>query len=185
MGRNQTLTSLWLFGNDSSDEGAAHLAAALRSCRLTSLGLEMNEIHTTGAEALAYALSLEHCPLSLLRLQHNPLGDGGVTALARALYNNRSLTKLQLRDTGVSAVGCAELAKVIPQHKALHDIGLEQNELPPTVTDSLLRAMRVSSSLATLSLDLQHGGEYSKQQTADELMKKYTISKLAGKKKIL
>ncbi len=176
VGRNGSLRSLWLFANAAGDEGAAHLAAALRNSSLLHLGLELNEVTTTGAEALAFALSLEGCALQWLRLQHNAIGDGGVSALARSLYTNRSLTKLQLRDTAVGAAGCAVLAKALPQHRALQALGLEENYLPPAATEGLLRAMRQSSSLASLSLDLQHGGDYTKPRTSTEMMAEFTLT---------
>jgi hypothetical protein len=48
---NRSLTELWLYGNRAEDKGAAHLAGALRSCKLESLGLEHNGVRTFGCEA--------------------------------------------------------------------------------------------------------------------------------------
>ena len=54
--------------------------------------------------------------------------------------------------------------------------------LPTDATDPLLRAMQASRSLTTICLDLQHGGDYSKVQTKEELMKKFALTMLVGKK---
>jgi Ran GTPase-activating protein (RanGAP) involved in mRNA processing and transport len=118
LGRNRSLTSLWLFGNASDDEGASHLAAALLRCPLLNLGLEMNRVKATGAEALALMLTKPGCALSWLRLQHNPIGDEGARALARALHINRTLTKLQLRETGTGSQACAEIARALPKNRS-------------------------------------------------------------------
>ena len=189
---NASLTSLWLFGNSVLDDGTAHLAAALRTSKLLNLGLEKNGLSHSGAEMLAYALTLDACTLSWLRLQHNPIGDHGVGALANSLRKNRSLTKLQLRDTGVGERGCSELSKALPYHAALkelgledvpglrltltliltltltplQELGLEDNSLPPRATETLLRAMRQSSSLSSISLDLDHGGQLGREPAA-------------------
>lgn len=182
VGRNSSLRSLWLFANAAADEGAAHLAAALRTSKLQHLGLEMNDVSKLGAEALSYALSFGGCHLAWLRLQHNPIGDDGVAALARSIYSNRTLTKLQLRDVQVRERGVAELAKAIPHNMALQSIGLEENYLPPSATESLLRAMRQSPSLKSVALDLQHGGDYTKERTAKEMMAEFALVMLGGSK---
>ena len=166
-------------------------------------------------------------------------------ALANSLRKNRSLTKLQLRDTGVGERGCSELSKALPYHAALkelgledvpglrltltliltltltplQELGLEDNSLPPRATETLLRAMRQSSSLSSISTTAvssaenrpppspsshlsfvaplaalnashshhrhfhhHHAGDFSKPQTANAMMAKFTIAMLAGKK---
>ena len=173
---NRSLRALWLLGNAASDEGVAHLAGALRSCKLESLGLEKNGIGARGCEALALALVAEQCPLLWLRLQHNPLGDAGVSVLAHALHHNRSLTKLQLRDTAVGVAGCTALGDAVRVHGTLRSLSLEENGLPTGATEQLLRAMKASASLATLDLDLGHGGSYDQPHDRDELASQLTLT---------
>lgn len=173
---NRSLTRLWLLGNAAGDEGARHLAGALRSCRLEALGLEMNQVRAPGCEALALALTFANCPLAWLRLQHNPLGDGGVHFLASALHENRSLTKLQLRDVGVGSQGCVALAKAIKVHPALLELGLEDNSLTPACTTPLVHAMDASPTLQHLHLDMEHGAVYSRLHTREELDKAFALT---------
>ena len=219
VGRCKPLQSLWLFANSVGDQGVAQLSLALdykedardrnsRTCFLQNLGLELNEISSKGAEALAIALALDGCPLRCLRLQHNALGDLGVSALAQSLYLNKSLTKLQLRDVNVQSAGCAALAAALETNcrepdQGLRILCLEENYLTVNTTKELVMAWQVSSrasgpigppspactcsprrppsspqrsNLFSLSLDLQHGGEYTKPHTAEELSKIYTLT---------
>lgn len=182
LANNRNLASLWLFKNEAGDEGAAHLAAAMRTCRLEALGLEDNGVGLLGCEALAFALSLDQCPLTFLRLQHNALGDDGVHALCRALIVNRSLQKLELRDVGLGEKGCASLADAVQRHDGLMSLSLEDNELTPQSTEPLLRAQQASATLKELHLGMEHGGNYGKAHTADELRRNMTIAFLSKKR---
>ena len=138
VGRCKPLQSLWLFANSVGDQGVAQLSLALdymedardrnsRTCFLQNLGLELNEITSKGADALAIALALDGCPLRCLRLQHNALGDLGVSALAQSLYLNKTLTKLQLRDVNVQSAGCAALAAALDTNCREPDQGLRSS----------------------------------------------------------
>ncbi|KOO26126.1 ttl domain-containing protein, partial [Chrysochromulina tobinii] len=173
------------------DQGVAQLSLALdykedardpksRTCFLQNLGLELNEITSKSADALAIALALDGCPLRCLRLQHNALGDLGVSALAQSLYLNKTLTKLQLRDVNVQSAGCAALAAALDTNcrepdQGLRILCLEENYFTVNSTKELVMAWQ-RSNLFSLSLDLQHGGEYTKPHTAEELSKIHTLT---------
>lgn len=184
---NRHLTSLWLLRNQAQDEGAAYLAGALRTCKLERLGLESNGLRVRGMEALGFALSFEHCLLTDLRLNYNQLGDEGVEPLAKALHVNRSLTSLSLRAVGIGEKACTQLASAIRTTARVSDeLGLrilhvEDNDMASQATEPLIRAMRVSKTLTSLSLDLVHGGSYDREQTAEDLRKSMTLAFLGRK----
>ena len=137
-------------------------------------------MHLAAPDRLA-VLSTDSCTLHWLRLQHNPLGDAGVGALARALRGNQTLTNLQLRDTGMGERGCAELASAVAHHGALQSLSVEENYLPVAATEPLLRAMRASASLTSVTLDMERGGQYKKERSHTELMAEMTLTMLSRK----
>ena len=164
--------------NLAADEGVAHVAGALRTSRVESLGLESNRVTAKGCETLALVLALPTCCLTWLRLQHNALGDAGVAAIAHALHDNTSLTHLQLRDVHAGSKGVAALAEALALgHPSLTRLGLEENRLPSDASEKLLRAVP-QSKLNQLSLDLDHGGHYDRTQTRDELNRRLALAAL-------
>ena len=63
----------------------------------------------------------------------------------------------------------------------LRSLHLEDNQLTSLAAEPLLRAMNGSKTFSHLALDMDHGGNYAKQQTAEMLHKKMTIALLANK----
>ncbi|CAF1667628.1 unnamed protein product, partial [Adineta ricciae] len=86
--RYQTLTALYLSGNRIGDEGAQHIANALRTnTTLTTLDLSGNEIGDEGAQHIADALRT-NTTLTTLHLSWNAIGAEGAQHIADALPTN-------------------------------------------------------------------------------------------------
>jgi hypothetical protein len=62
-------------------------------------------------------------------------------------------------------------------------LGLEDNNLSPRSVEPLLRAMRAGSALVSLTLDMQHGAEFSKVRTAKKFMANKVLTMLAASNK--
>ena len=180
---NRHLTSLWLLRNQAQDEGAAYLAGALRTCKLERLGLESNGLRVRGMEALGFALSFEHRLPTDLRPHHNQLGDEGSSrpalhvnrppqASARAVGIGEGAHPARLRDSTTARVS---------DELGLRILHVEDNDMASQATEPLIRAMRVSKTLTSLSLDLVHGGSYDREQTAEDLRKSMTLAFLGRK----
>ena len=89
------------------------LASALEDhskCTLTWLDLEDCHISSEGAVELATALC-KNTTLQYLNLSHNPIGEHveEATAVAKMLVENKTLTRLDLRDCHISSEGVAVL----------------------------------------------------------------------------
>lgn len=110
-GYNTTLLSLNLDLNPFSDNGARVLGKGLQSNKtLQSLSLEYCNISALGAECLAASLihekSVGEAPndtgLKALSLRGNRLTCEGVRHMMNAMRTNKTLTKLNLADVGLS-----------------------------------------------------------------------------------
>ncbi|XRB25350.1 hypothetical protein RI054_43g152080 [Pseudoscourfieldia marina] len=109
-----TLHTLYLVGNEVSDDDARALAKALRSdkCKLHELYLDVNEVRDDGARALAEALRSDTCTLHTLNLHYNRVGPEGARALAEALRSETCyLHTLHLGSNNVGADGERALAE--------------------------------------------------------------------------
>ena len=96
--------------------GAAALARALRANRvLTTLNLDLNQLHDGGAAELADALR-ENDSLQTLVLSGNQIGHAGAAALAEALPFNRGLTRLHLKYNRISGEASRLLAEAALQN---------------------------------------------------------------------
>ena len=85
------------------------LVPALRSLRARDNGAG----HLLAA-TLASALEQPRCQLTSLDLAENHVDDRGTCALASALFGNRTLEQLVLRDNGVTDAGASALARALP-----------------------------------------------------------------------
>ena len=90
------IVDLSLTHNNIGDEGATHLATALRdNPPLLALNLSYNNIGNNGAASLADALTV-NSTLTALNLGYNRIGNEGVLRLNRALHDNEELVALNL-----------------------------------------------------------------------------------------
>ncbi|KAL0206005.1 hypothetical protein P9112_001312 [Eukaryota sp. TZLM1-RC] len=149
---NSTLTELNLRRNNITDEGASALARALESnSSLTTLDLQFNNITDEGASALARALE-SNSTLTRLSLQNNKITDEGASALARALESNSSLTTLDLLGNNITDEGASALARALESNSTLTELNLQSNNITDEGASALARALESNSSLTELNL---------------------------------
>jgi hypothetical protein len=123
--RLKALSSLALGGNLITKQGAASLAAGLRSATLTSLHLDFNTIGDEGAISLTFALTdAARLPaLTSLHLNSNKIGREGIEALVESATKEAgsgyasALQQLYVRGN-VAAVG-AEVQRLLDLHPKL------------------------------------------------------------------
>jgi Ran GTPase-activating protein (RanGAP) involved in mRNA processing and transport len=125
------LTALDLGRNESigSDGGAALLDALAANARLEALVLDGCGLGSAAGRALAAGLRANGT-LRVLDLADNAgLGDAGAAspALADALWDNASLTALDLSGCGVGDAGAAELGRGVASNKALRQLRLARS----------------------------------------------------------
>jgi len=68
---------------------------------------------------LGRALIFPECRLTDLFLFNTSLGDVGASYLANALKSNATMTKLNLCDNGITALGAKHLSEMLLQNKTL------------------------------------------------------------------
>lgn len=108
-----SLQSIGLGGNDIHDEGALHLAKALKvNKQLKSLGLGGNQVADEGGREIAEMLKVNHTVRKLL-LSSNLLGDNAIENMAEALAFNSGLEMLLLADNPFGDEGGRQLAAVL------------------------------------------------------------------------
>ena len=108
-----SLQSIGLGGNDIHDEGALHLAEALKvNKQLKSLGLGGNQVADEGGREIAEMLKVNHTVRKLL-LSSNLLGDNAIEHMAEALAFNSGLEMLLLADNPFGDAGGRQLSAVL------------------------------------------------------------------------
>jgi Ran GTPase-activating protein (RanGAP) involved in mRNA processing and transport len=151
---NTTVTVLTLGSNMITDDGAAHIAAALEKNRtLGELGLSGNRISDRGALAIANVLH-KNTTLQGLDLSDNSIGDDGVANLADALKLNTSLTKLALRKNRFGCDGAAAVAYAIATNTSLRTLDMSCNNINDKGTATLLMSLRAYNH-TVLKLNLE------------------------------
>jgi hypothetical protein len=126
---NAALKVVWLYGCNLGDEGAGHLAVALRQNRtLEDLDLDNNCITHSGAAVLAATLPFNQT-LKCLLLSENPVGDDGVEALAKAVPCS-GLHCLWLLGTEFGERGCAALVEMLKNGSRLQKVRTDEDHWP-------------------------------------------------------
>lgn len=148
-----SLEKLEITGNAIGNDGAASLAAALKSrplLRLRELNLELNAITDDGAAFLATVLGA--APLEGLNLDHNWIGADGATALAHGLgARGVTLQRLTLAGNNVGERGAAAFASALQSNQVLRSLNLYSNHIGTSGAVALAPVLR-HSSLSELCL---------------------------------
>jgi Ran GTPase-activating protein (RanGAP) involved in mRNA processing and transport len=125
---NAALKVLWLNRCCVGDEGAGHLAVALRQNRtLDMLLLGGNGIRHVGAAAIAAMLPFNQT-LKSLQLNDNLLGDDGVDVLSKAVPLS-GLRDMWLNRTCFRYRGCAALVEMLKNGSRLQGLQVTENHM--------------------------------------------------------
>lgn len=123
---------------------------------------ELNISRWTGRKAVGQPLDVPALATALGRAKalhtlyagKNDLNDGHVRLLGEALLKNKSLTKLSLDFSAITADGAAALAKVITSNKTLTYLDLNNNKLSDRGAGVLSEALTTPAcSLKVLNLN--------------------------------
>jgi Ran GTPase-activating protein (RanGAP) involved in mRNA processing and transport len=98
-------------------------------------------------DALAYYKYLQQ-----LCVWQIPIGDAGCMRLARYLRTNKTVTRVELHDCGVTADGCAHLAGALASNSVLARLSLDHNHVRDRGVDALATALASNHALQALSL---------------------------------
>ncbi|GAQ79194.1 hypothetical protein KFL_000260090 [Klebsormidium nitens] len=127
LGQFAKLTVLDLHGTSLKDEGADAVASGLgKVTGLTMLNLSNTKISTLGAVYMARGLG-KNTGLTTLILSENILNEREENLVE--LGNLVGLTSLDLRDTRLSAVGAAHMARGLGKNEGLTSLILSENAL--------------------------------------------------------
>lgn len=139
---NTTLTDLNIRAIALGPEAAAIVAPALLSnTALQSLQVEQNILGATGTAVFARAVSL-NTTLKSLFIGFNASGEAGAEAIRDMLKQNRSLTHLSLRSSGIRIADIRKLLVGLNDNGAMEILDLRLNEhlgVAPFVVSSWLR----------------------------------------------
>uniref|UniRef100_A0A7S1IT37 Uncharacterized protein n=1 Tax=Eutreptiella gymnastica TaxID=73025 RepID=A0A7S1IT37_9EUGL len=143
-GMSQPL-SLDLASHCYDDESLMMLLKELQKLPdLAKLDLAWNTITGKGARALAGWIG-RHKGMMELVLSHCPIGNDGVMALADQLQHNQSITKLNLRSTGMTDAGLTVLVECLQQsNDTITDVDVDLNDISDQAVTDLHTALEMN-----------------------------------------
>ena len=161
--------------NNITDEGAKHLAEALKhvNCKLNSLELSNNNITDEGAKHLAEALKHVNCKLNSLDLSKNMITEVGAKHLAEALmHGNCKLNSLDLSGCNIIDIGAKHLAEALKHVNCkLNSLDLSENMITEVGAKHLAEALKhVNCKLNSLDLSKNMITEVGAKHLAEALM---------------
>ncbi|KAI7884198.1 RNI-like protein [Lichtheimia hyalospora FSU 10163] len=142
--------------NNEIRQGVQYIAQALRrNISLNTLTMRDCKLDSKGCafigEALRYNQSLMKLAIGLNSL-NQPTSEG-VMAIKQALYSNRSLSDLDLSETGSGSEAAVALAECLPENRTLRRLDLSRNVgIDLAGLMALLASMRLNHTLAFLDL---------------------------------
>ena len=185
LSHNSSLTTLDISNSHFSMANVDSLASVLKDhskCTLTKLLLQDCHISSEGAVELAAALC-KNTTLNDLNLSRNPIGEHveGVTAVVKMLVENKTLTKLDLRDCHISSEGAVELAAALCKNSTLKRLNLDRNPIGVEGASSMSDMLQHNTSLEQLDLCDDSVGEEGVHQLINSLKHNQTLRELAAK----
>lgn len=147
-GRSNGLRELDLTDCGFGDEGAGSLTQLIRSkIDIDTLNLSSNAAVTTaGWVAIGDALG-ENRSLETLTLDHNAVGDEGIRRIAKGLYNNRSITALDLNFVGMNEKGGECLMNLLKRNVTVIEINLKGNDISQQLSDDIQKYISLNKSM--------------------------------------
>ncbi|KAJ7098755.1 hypothetical protein B0H15DRAFT_589305 [Mycena belliarum] len=124
------LRTLNLETTELGDEGVARMMSEItgQDVPLRHLYLNSNGLGEKAARAVAGYLAHPACKLDSLYLASNPIGDDGAASIAEALKVNKSLLRLSVTSTGLSAKGVSALCTALSTHPRIISVAFASSE---------------------------------------------------------
>ena len=148
---NFVLKSLCLNCNPLGDEGIAALADGLRwNGYLEKLHVQYCGIGCYGVGALAQdVIANDYCRLTDLSLKGNELEPEGVAAIADSLKENRTLTAINLADTGMGndPISRDAMREALVRHPTLINLDLNLNAIGTEGGQMLLEVLSLNTNI--------------------------------------
>jgi hypothetical protein len=129
---NTTLTHLDLSRNALGVDGVKLISSALLENRtIQSLSLSHVQMGEKGAEMIAHCLhNNPHSAINVLDISSNLIGTDGVWYIAQTLKENKNITRIDLSDNNIKALGANHLAVGLVQNMTLLACVLSRYPLP-------------------------------------------------------
>jgi Ran GTPase-activating protein (RanGAP) involved in mRNA processing and transport len=145
---NNSLTHLFLQGNDMGDTGGSAIGEVLKSNNsLTMVDLKWNQLGDSGAAAIAEALKINNSLLAL-NLSNNKIEDSGGASIGEALKINNSLTALDLKWNKIGDSGGASIGEALKINTSLTQLDLGENKIRASRVEDICRAITRNKNLA-------------------------------------
>ncbi|CAI5763101.1 NACHT, LRR and PYD domains-containing protein 3-like isoform X1 [Podarcis lilfordi] len=159
---NQTLTELFLGGNQLGDSGVQLLCEGLKhpKCTLQKLCLCSTEITAAGWGEICSALSTNQM-LEDIDVWNNPLGDSGMRLLCEALkHPGCKLQILSLWNCEFTSASCRDLCSALSSNQSLKKLKLGGNKLGDSGVKMLCEGLKdPSCGLEAIELDIDELSE--------------------------
>ena len=160
MDNNMTVQSLNLSDNHFNDNDVENLVKVLgRNNVLQQLDISNNDITTKGATAISESLQkLQHLKMSwnnhVIDTNHSAISfarkrmnDVDAHIVAKVLYNNETVTKLDLSQNRISKNGAISISKCIEYNKTLKELDLSKNIISNIGLKKIAVAMQANQTL--------------------------------------
>ena len=160
MDNNMIVQSLNLSDNHFNDNDVENLVKVLgKNNVLQQLDFSNNDITTKGATAISESLQkLQHLKMSwnnhVIDTNHSSvsfarkrLNDVDAHIVAKVLYNNETVTKLNLSQNRISKNGAISISKCIEYNKTLKELDLSKNVISNIGLKKIAVAMQANKNL--------------------------------------
>ena len=170
---HKTLADLRLQCNYIGTAGARRLGSCLKANRaLTALNLYHNDLGVDGVRELAAAfVDGGNTTLSTLVLSATQPGELGGVAIAAILFDNSSLTRLdmsgQANGCGIGSIGARKLAAALRRNAALTNLNVEGNGIGDAGVRAIAKALR-EENRTMKALGIEHGNNIDDPAVAEE-----------------
>ena len=169
MDNNMTVQSLNLSDNHFNDNDAENLVKVLsKNNILQQLDFSNNDITTKGATVISESLQkLQHLKMSwnshVIDTNHSSISfaqksisDVDVHIVAKVLYNNETVTKLDVSQNRISKNGAISISKCIEYNKTLKELDLSKNIIYNIGLKKIAVAMQANQTLRKLNTSYNH-----------------------------
>jgi Ran GTPase-activating protein (RanGAP) involved in mRNA processing and transport len=149
---NETLTSLFLDGNELEDEGITSLLQGLSQNRvLEELGLNRTSIGDASAISAGEIMEVNTSALRKIFLGDNLISDLGVQAIAKGLLKNERVLEIDLSDNLIKDGGARSLAKALPK-SVLEALTFRGNPVTIEGANAILRGIEPNRCLTRMDI---------------------------------